>query len=685
MTGRTPTPELDGIWSREATIRRWHLIWRVSLAAQTMCNPHHSGVAEDDLINFEIADESLRNQDVMAAYLDRVDQLERTTGHDLVAALYAYIELAGADSIHMGLTSHDVVDPANQMAIHQSLGVLIGHAAAVAKRLAAQAKDHADTRLVARTHGQPAQLTTVGHRYGTILGPLLDWIERAEQAHDRYKLRPQLGAVGTGADLSRVLAERGGGLCPNATVASPLFRGVPRDERQPIRCRLAVEHGGDCDYGIPGSPLEATGSASEGPAGTETPPGVSEAPERRRRCREHVGRRRCLMPRFHEPVRIQQPALSGFSVLVDGHVYLDRQASTESQPTLTSDVKCRDASTGSDGAPQAETGDDGGILTRRVAYGYTSYIGEERPDVSHPDGHDQSTSVDDEPSKVSFNPSLKISFNIPRVGHDEYQQTISDGLFPTQPIGLLDATRQVYHRSIDLDVAGLLAQLASIAQTFANDRRLESMLGLGGETGGTSRVGSSAMAHKSNPVLAERICSLAVIARGDLSVCSELAGMEWLEGDVSGSAARRLVLPRMFQNIDAILSNWWHLMDRWHWDLGALRIEIDRYAHQLATGALLQAGIDAGGSRQEVYEAIRKAASGPEGWGRRSNTIDPFRANLGANPDYPLWSHQLRRVIDEVLTGPIGYVHEQIERLVRLTNARLVDKPYPAWQPEMPR
>jgi adenylosuccinate lyase len=236
-------------------------------------------------------------------------------------------------------------------------------------------------------------------------------------------------------------------------------------------------------------------------------------------------------------------------------------------------------------------------------------------------------------------------------------------------------SRQQYHYSQDLAVASLLAELASIAQTWATDRRLEAILGLGTEGGQTEAytVNSSAMPNKNatgNPIRCERICALAVVTRSHLSACAELAGMGWLEGDVSTSAARKLVLPAMFETVERILLNWLAVAIDWSVDRGALNIEVDRYRYQWATPIILQTMVNAGVSRSQAHDILREAWSAvaqPDANDAFEEALVGAMLGRGVNllPEVGPTRTWLRAVVADATQAPIGGVAEQIERIDR--------------------
>ena len=119
--------------------------------------------------------------------------------------------------------------------------------------------------------------------------------------------------------------------------------------------------------------------------------------------------------------------------------------------------------------------------------------------------------------------------------------------------------------------------------------------------------GSSAMPHKRNPIVAERICGLARLMRGYAHVGLENVGL-WHERDISHSSAERVVLPDAFLAID-------YMLDRFAWLLEGLVVRPERMRANLeATGGLffsqrlLLALVESGLGRDEAYRMVQRHA-----------------------------------------------------------------------------
>jgi adenylosuccinate lyase len=119
--------------------------------------------------------------------------------------------------------------------------------------------------------------------------------------------------------------------------------------------------------------------------------------------------------------------------------------------------------------------------------------------------------------------------------------------------------------------------------------------------------GSSAMPHKRNPKVAERICGLARVVRANA-----LVGMEnvplWHERDISQSSAERIVLPDSFLALD-------YMLDRFHWIVDGLVVYPERMRRNLDAShglffshRLLLALVESGLPRDEAYRAVQAHA-----------------------------------------------------------------------------
>lgn len=177
-----------------------------------------------------------------------------------------------------------------------------------------------------------------------------------------------------------------------------------------------------------------------------------------------------------------------------------------------------------------------------------------------------------------------------------------------------EISTQTYPRKLDYLLLSALAGLGASLSKFAADVRILSSPEFGevAEPFGRSQVGSSAMPFKRNPIMCERIDSLARLLVGYSDVAWQNAATNYLERTLDDSANRRTILPEAILCADEIVTLARKVID-------GLRVEERRIAHNLrtygpfaGTEAVMMEAARAGGDRQELHEVLRGAAM--EAW-----------------------------------------------------------------------
>src|SRR5204862_2818519 len=119
--------------------------------------------------------------------------------------------------------------------------------------------------------------------------------------------------------------------------------------------------------------------------------------------------------------------------------------------------------------------------------------------------------------------------------------------------------------------------------------------------------GSSAMPHKRNPVVSERICGLARVVRAAAVVALENVAL-WHERDISHSSAERVAIPDAFLALD-------YMLDRFTWLVDGLVVHADRMVENLEAShglyfsqRVLLALVETGMSRDEAYRLVQAHA-----------------------------------------------------------------------------
>ncbi|MCB5231093.1 MAG: adenylosuccinate lyase, partial [Candidatus Cloacimonetes bacterium] len=166
---------------------------------------------------------------------------------------------------------------------------------------------------------------------------------------------------------------------------------------------------------------------------------------------------------------------------------------------------------------------------------------------------------------------------------------------------------QVYPRKQDWRVANALAGVAASLSKLALDLRLMQSPPIGeySEPFGKSQVGSSAMPFKRNPILGEKVCSLARLIASQVAVLWDNAANSALERTLDDSANRRIVIPLMFLATEEIILSSQKLIESGTFNSEKIKENLKKYGMFAATEPLLMALGSKGANRQDMHELIR--------------------------------------------------------------------------------
>jgi len=195
-------------------------------------------------------------------------------------------------------------------------------------------------------------------------------------------------------------------------------------------------------------------------------------------------------------------------------------------------------------------------------------------------------------------------------------------------------------------MAALATAAASMERIALEVRHLQrSEVGEALEPFGAEQKGSSAMPHKRNPVLAERICGLARVVRGHALTAQENVAL-WHERDISHSSTERVIFPDACCLVDFMAVE----LER---VLSGLEVHPERMRRNLEMGggivysqAVLLALVESGLSREEAYRIVQSAAH------RALRGDGGFRANLEADPEV---TTRIGERMDEIF-DPAGFL-----------------------------
>ena len=156
------------------------------------------------IIKQEDADEISSKANTKFVTLERVDEIERATNHDIAALLKGLAEQCDGDAgeyVHFGATSNDIVDSSQALLFKESMHVLREKIIKLTKIILKHAEENIDNVCIGRTHGQHALPTTYGMKFATWADEMRRHLERLENAEKNLCVGMMTGAVGTTAAL----------------------------------------------------------------------------------------------------------------------------------------------------------------------------------------------------------------------------------------------------------------------------------------------------------------------------------------------------------------------------------------------------------------------------------------------------------------------------------------------------
>jgi adenylosuccinate lyase len=233
MIPRYTRPAIGAVWTQQSKLETW---LRVELAAT-------DAWAEEGVVPPEVAAAA---RDRAAFTVEAVDEREKITDHDVAAfvdVVASSIGPEGAQWIHYGLTSSDVLDTALALQLQAAGEILVTGAKAYRDALIARALEERDTLCVGRTHGVHAEPTTFGLRLAGFAFEAHRNVERLEAAFDQLRYGKLSGAVGTYASVppaveARVMDKLGLRIEPVATQV------IPRDRHAELTATIALAGAG---------------------------------------------------------------------------------------------------------------------------------------------------------------------------------------------------------------------------------------------------------------------------------------------------------------------------------------------------------------------------------------------------------------------------------------------------------
>jgi adenylosuccinate lyase len=197
MIERYTLPEMGAVWSEQNKFQKW---LDVEIA---VCEVH----AEMGTIPRDAVEEIKRRASFT---VERINEIEKTTDHDLIAFTTNLAESIGeaARFVHYGLTSSDVVDTANALLLRDACDILLKRIDSLMEVLKRRAFEFRATPQVGRTHGVHAEPTSFGLVFALWFDEMRRNTERLQRARETVAVGKISGAVGAFAHLDPIVEER---------------------------------------------------------------------------------------------------------------------------------------------------------------------------------------------------------------------------------------------------------------------------------------------------------------------------------------------------------------------------------------------------------------------------------------------------------------------------------------------
>jgi adenylosuccinate lyase len=222
---------------------------------------------------------------------------------------------------------------------------------------------------------------------------------------------------------------------------------------------------------------------------------------------------------------------------------------------------------------------------------------------------------------------------------------------------------QTYTRKQDTFLLNALSGLASSAHKMATDIRILAGLKEIEEPFGKKQVGSSAMPYKRNPMLSERICSLARFLMTLAQNPPLTHALQWLERSLDDSANRRLALSEAFLTADALLLLLLKVTDGIVVNEKVIERRIAEELPFMATENILMLSVKKGGDRQELHEKLRLHSLAAGDTVKKEGKPNDLFERIASDKAFPLSKNELSKALD--VQTFIGRAAAQVDEFLK--------------------
>jgi adenylosuccinate lyase len=197
MIDRYTRPEMGKLWSLESKYRKWLDVEIAVCEAWAEMN--------------KIPKSALKNIQSMADFdVQRIDEIEKTVKHDVIAFLTSVAEHIGPDSryVHKGMTSSDVTDTAQALLMRDAADTIIKDVKYLMDVLKEKAVAYKDVPCIGRSHGIHAEPMTFGLKFALWYEDMKRNIDRLKKARKAISVGKLSGAVGTFSNIPVQIEEK---------------------------------------------------------------------------------------------------------------------------------------------------------------------------------------------------------------------------------------------------------------------------------------------------------------------------------------------------------------------------------------------------------------------------------------------------------------------------------------------
>ena len=186
MIPRYTHPDMGRIWSDQRRYETWLLVETAAAESMAAAGIVPADAARDirERGGFDIA---------------RIEEIEKTTQHDVIAFTTAVAEKVGPSArwMHFGMTSSDVIDTAQALQMREACDVILKDLDALGAAVRDRAIEHRRTPMIGRTHGVHAEPMTFGLKLALWYSEIGRAVERVQRARAVISVGMLSGAVGT--------------------------------------------------------------------------------------------------------------------------------------------------------------------------------------------------------------------------------------------------------------------------------------------------------------------------------------------------------------------------------------------------------------------------------------------------------------------------------------------------------